>query len=199
MRFSAHAGTFIICCAVLLLGTGVYQRVANPALHYHLDAPQPASPANPANPANHDHPPLSPEDAQMVGKLMESLRAEPDDTGLAMQIADIFVRNGDWINAEGFLDRITQRAPENHRAWHLLGYTRSQQGFYAKAAEAFEKAVAVSAEPQSMFSLAVMYRYHLNMPQKALPLFTAVADSPKSDDSLRAQAAKELAGIPRPQ
>lgn len=186
MRFSAHAGAFILCCVVLLFGTFIYQRVANPSLEYSLDAP--ASAANP----DHDHPPLTPEDTKALGSLMEELRAKPTDPALTLRIADIFVRNKDWMNAAAFLEKAAELAPNEHRPWHLLGFARSQQGQYDEAAKAFEKAVSIGSEPQSMFSLGVMYRYHLNRQQKALEQFIAVKNSPKSDASLREMAEKEI-------
>lgn len=186
MRFSAHAGTFILCCVVLLFGTFIYQRVANTSLEYRLDAPQSAAAPD------HDHPPLTPEDTKALGSLMEELRVKPGDAALTSRIADIFVRNKDWMNATAFLEKVTELTPSDHRAWHLLGFVRSQRGQYGEAAQAFEKAVSRSSEPQSMFSLGVMYRYHLNQQQKALDQFIAVKNSPKSDDSLRGMAEKEI-------
>lgn len=185
MRFSAHAGTVVICFAVLLGATFLYQRVANPSLEYTLDTPQTAT-------SGHEHPPLAPEDAKALGSLMEELRAKPDDSEIVLRIVAIFMRNSDWINAAAFLDKAAELAPEHNRAWHLLGFVRSQQGQYRQAAEAFEKAVAISAEPQSMFSLGVMYRYHLNQEQKALAQFIAVKNSPKSDNPLRERAEQEI-------
>lgn len=188
MRFSAHAGTVVICFAVLLGAACIYQRVANPSLEYTLDTPQTV-------PNDHEHPPLAPEDAKALGNLMEELRAKPDDSEIVLRIVALFMRNNDWINAAAFLEKAAELTPENNRVWHLFGFVRSQQGQYRQAAEAFEKSVAISAEPQSMFSLGVMYRYHLNQEQKALAQFIAVKNSAKSDTALREKAEQEIFSI----
>lgn len=188
MRVSRHAASFIIGCLVMLFATAVYQRVSNPSPEFHLDAPQNAG-------SGHDHPPLAPEDAAALGVLMEEMRGTPKDPAIPLRIADLFIRNKDWLNAAAFLEKSAELAPENHRTWHLLGFVRSRQGAYAQAAEAFEKAAAISPEPETLFSLGVMYRYHLRMPQKALTHFTAAANSPKSDISLRQRAENELSSL----
>lgn len=189
MRFSAHAGSFIICCIVLLFGTFIYQRVANPSLEFQLNTPQ--STAN----ADHDHPPLSPEDAKTLGALMEEMRAKPDDAALSLRIADIFVRNRDWINAAAFLEKTTTLAPGNNTAWHLLGFALSEQKQYEKAAEAFTKAVAIKREPQSLFSLGIIYRYHLHSPDAAKAAFSQIVTMSPVDETLFKRAEKELASL----
>lgn len=186
-RMRSHAGTFLVCAAALLLLAGIYQRVANPSLTFHLET------AAPADAAGHDHPALAPEDAEMLGRAMARLQKTPEDLDLLLSIAAIFSRNKDWINAVGFLDRAVHLAPSDMRPHYYLGIAFASQGDYAKAEKAFESALAASpGNPETMFSLGVLSRYHLGKPQKAAEMFRAVAASPAAREDLRKNAREQL-------
>lgn len=186
--FRANGATFLGLAVLLLLATGLYQRVANPSLAHHLDAPQSAAPA-----ADHDHPPLTPQDTEKLGQAMAQLRERPADTNLLLSIADIFNRNKDWRNAVEFLSRAAEIAPKDMRPQYFLGVALASSGEHANAAAAFEKALAIDpTSAQSRFNLAVLYRYYLNRPEKAKELLQEVAASPLAEPALREQAKKEL-------
>lgn len=187
--FRANGAAFLGFALLLLLAVGLYQRIANPSLTYHLDAQQHA----PAPAADHDHPPLAPEDAEKLGNAMTRLRENPADAELLLSIADIFGRNKDWRNALGFLERAAEVAPKDFRPQYLRGITLANMNEHARAAEAFEKALELDAtNTRSRFNLAVLYRYYLNKPEKARELLRDVASSPLADPALREQAKKEL-------
>lgn len=191
-RFQAYAPAFLACCVAALLATGLYQRVANPELHYHMQSPATATQTAP--PPDHDHPPLGPEDTASLGQAMNKLRATPGDVETLLEIAAIFSRNRDWINAVTFLERAVAANPSDMRPRYFLGVALASQGRHAMAAKAFEETLALSpANDHARFNLGILYRYYLDRPDKALELFTAVAESPEADESLRNMAQKELA------
>lgn len=189
--FRAHAVTFLAASLVLLLAAGLYQRVANPALHLHMDAPPPAAQAAPAD---HDHPPLTPEDNAKLGQAMGKLRENPADTETLLEIAAIFSRNNDWINAVTFLERAAQAAPKDMRPRFFLGVALASQGRHAEAAAAFEKTLTLApGNAEARFNLGILYRYYLHQNDKAADLFRTVAESPEAGENLRELARKELA------
>lgn len=125
MRFNAHAGTFLFCCLVLLLATGLYQRVARPSLDYHLEhssaqlpekssQPAPAPTSGTANAMR-----MPPEDAAMLGQAMKTLRDQPNNPEILITIADIFIRHKDWQNAAHFLQHAATAAPGDVRVAEL--------------------------------------------------------------------------------
>lgn len=186
-QFRTHAVAFLAACLMLMLAAGLYQRVANPSLEYHLDH----APA--ASEADHDHPPLSPEETEKLNRAMADLGTAPNDIGKLLAIADIFRRNKDWINAAAFLARAAEAAPADMRPRYYQGVTLAQKGEFANAAMAFEHALRLAPEnAPAQFNLAVLYRYHLDKPEKARSLFNAIASSPSSDASLRQKAKEEL-------
>lgn len=183
----ARAGAFLTASILLLLCAGLYYRVAEPSLTFFMETGD-------ARTADHDHPPLAQDDAEQLGRAMARLEKNPDDADLMLHIAEIFIRNKDWRNAVSFLERAALLAPADMRPPYFLGLALSGGGEYARAEKAFLKALEASpGNPQSMFNLAVLYRYHLGEPEKAAELFAAVAASPASDAPLRDGARRELA------
>ena len=189
LNFRSNGAVFLGFAILLLLATGLFQRVANPSLTYHLDAQPSAVPTA----TEHDHPPLTPEDAETLGKTMAQLRERPTDINLLLSIADIFNRNKDWRNAIGFLERAAAAAPQDMRPQYFMGVTLAGQGEHARAAVAFEKVLAIDpANVQARFNLAILHRYYLNEPNSAERMLREVVASPLADPSLREQAKKEL-------
>ncbi len=118
MRPHVRAGTFLFCCLVLLLGAGIYQRIARPSLEYHLrqtparlpEKPIPSS-APGTDAAVPQTTPLTPEDAETLANAMRELRGQPDNPEIYRRIADIFIRHKDWHNAAKFLERAAALTP----------------------------------------------------------------------------------------
>ena len=186
--FRPHAGTFLFLGLALLLATGLYQRVANPSLEYRLGAP-----ASNAQAAEHEHPPLTPEDAQALSRAMAKLQRNPSDLDLTLHIAAIFSRNKDWINAVAFLDKALHLAPSDMRPRYFLGVALAGKGEYAQSATAFEQALAIEPDNvHSMFNLGILYRHYLRKPGEAAELFRKVTASPNADNELRKKAEEEL-------
>lgn len=180
---------FLVFAIVLLLCAGLYQRIANPSLEHRLAVSSAAT----GQAAEHEHPPLTPDDTEKLGQAMAKLREHPADVNLLLSIADIFSRNKDWLNAEGFLNRAVEIAPRDMRPRYLLGVALAGKGDYPAAAAAFEKALTIDpTSAQSRFNLAILYRYYLDKPEQAVALLREVAASPVAAPALREAATKEL-------
>ena len=194
MRFRAHAGTFLFCCLALLLATGIYQRVANPSLEYHLEhAATPTErgmPPSTAAPGTDNAIPLTPEFAEKLGQAMKDLREQPGNPEIHMYIADIFVRHNDWHSAAKFMERAVAAAPDNAKAWYAYGMVLSGHKEYAEAAQAFERSLSLdAANTDAMANLITLYRRELNQPLKAVGLAEKILAAPEAGET-----AKKIAG-----
>ena len=194
MLFRAHAGTFLFCCLALLLATGLYQRVANPSLEYHLEhAATPTErgmPPSAAAPGEDTPTPLTPEFAEKLARAMKDLREQPGNPEIHMYIADIFVRHNDWHSAAKFMERAVAAAPENAKAWYAYGMVLSGHKEYEKAAQAFEKVLTLdAANTDAMANLITLYRRDLNQPMKAVGLAEKILAAPDAGET-----AKKIAG-----
>lgn len=186
-RFRPRAAAFLFCAIALLFLTGIYQRVASPSLIYPMDEGAASSAEE------HDHPPLTPEDSEKLAQAMTALQKDPENVDRLLSIAHIFSRNKDWMNAIGFLDRATHLAPNDMRPQYFLGLAFASTGDHFKAEKSFEQALGIApGNPQAMFNLAVLYRYHLGKPEKADELFRAVAISPMTESGLRESARRQI-------
>ena len=182
MRFRAHAGTFLFCCLVLKLAAGLYQRVANHSLEYHLDhsdsqaaaaMPPPAS-----TPSSENAVTLTPESMEKLGKAMQDLREQPENVEIHMYIADIFVRNQDWHNAVKFMERAVNTAPDNARAWHAYGLVLFGHKDFEQSARAFERALVLDPDnTDAMANLVTLYGRELRQPEKAAELAGKILSS----------------------
>lgn len=63
----------------------------------------------------------------------------------------------EWAKAADAYEAITRLEPNNGGAWYRLGYSRHLLGKHALAAEAYEKAAAITAGPLVLFNLACAY------------------------------------------
>ena len=73
--------------------------------------------------------------------IPEALQVQPKDPGAAAKI----------------LEGVTAREPGNARAWRLLGAARHQHKDYERAIEAYQKALAIQADPTATYNLAASY------------------------------------------
>ena len=189
MRFRTHAGTFLACGLVLLLATGLYQRVANPSLEYHLEHGQ----ADSAAPAEDAPLPMSLEEREKLARAMAGLREDPLNAETHMLIANIFMRHKDWHNAVAFMERAVAAAPENAPAWHGYGLMLFGHKEFAKSAEAFERALALNpGYVSAMTNLIILYRRELGKPERATELARAVLVLPQADEHAKNIARNEL-------
>jgi tetratricopeptide (TPR) repeat protein len=72
----------------------------------------------------------------------------------ALQEADSLYQKEDWAGAARIYEGIVNREPGNARAWARLGACRQHLGRLPQAIEAYQKAEAISHNPQVMYNLA---------------------------------------------
>ena len=198
MHFRAHAGTFLACSLVLLLATGLYQRVANPALEYHLEhssvaTPTPAVPSTSVASDTGAPLPIRPEDGEKLAQAMADLKKNPTNAQTNMLIANIFMQHRDWHNAVKFMERAVSAAPDDAAVWHSYGLILFGHKEYEKSTEAFERALALNpSDTSAMTNLIVLYRREPGNPERALELARAVLASPKADEHTKNIAKSEL-------
>lgn len=191
MQFHSHAGTFIACGLALLLATGLYQRVANPSLEYHLNhgpsassaSSAPSMPPDGMAPGAETPEPMSAGEREKLAKAMADLRENPANAETHMLIADIFLRHKDWHKAIRFMERAVAVAPDNATAWHAYGFVLFGHKEFEKSGEAFERALVLKpGYASAMTNLIILYRQKLGKPERAKELAKAVLASPDADE-----------------
>ena len=84
----------------------------------------------------------------------------------ATQEADALFQSRKWADAARAYEAITKVEATNGRAWYRLGASLHGLGHYAKAVEAYQKALGISQAPLIMYNLACSYA-RLNDKEKA--------------------------------
>lgn len=125
--------------------------------------------------------------------LMQQLQANPNDTEALLAIGQAFFGIQDWTRAGIFFARAVTAAPDDIRPRLWLGNCLYQQGEMEKAAQCFEDLLAVKKSYETMFNLAIIYKYHLNKPEQAKRLLQEIVSSPAPEAGpVAPRAAKEL-------
>ena len=123
----------------------------------------------------------TPEQAATIA-AMQKLQADPNDVDALLELADLFMRQNSPESAQGFINRALVAAPGDAR-----------QGKYPEAAEAMTRSLRLQDNPTVRYSLAVVYRYHLNDEAKAKEQLEAARANPDLPPDLRALVEQELA------
>lgn len=135
---------------------------------------------------------LSDKQSSAVSELMAKLRANPNDAATLMEIGDVFMTVEDWSRAQVFLKRAMISAPSDIRPRFMNAVCQFRMGAPKDAAETFESLLEIKKDPQAMYNLGLLYKYHLQQPDKAKALFAGIAASPDADEELIAKARKEM-------
>jgi predicted Zn-dependent protease len=102
------------------------------------------------------------EQADEMAALMRTLRDNPNDADNLNKIAEIFIQAGDWTRAEIFLNRALLSRPSDLRPRFLLGISLYRQNKIREAADIFEELLKSKEDPDTLYNLAVIRKYHLN-------------------------------------
>ncbi|MDR1491002.1 MAG: tetratricopeptide repeat protein [Desulfovibrio sp.] len=130
--------------------------------------------------------------AEEVGELMRSLRENPNDPDTLGKIAEIFISGADWVRAEIFLNRSILSRPGDPRPKRLLGMVLHRQGRNAEAAKLLEEALKNHTDPDTLYNLAIIYKYSLDNRSRAEELLNVLAGLPQADPNLKEKGRKEL-------
>ena len=134
----------------------------------------------------------SPEQAAMIER-MRALQANPNDVDALLELADLFMQQNNMESAQGFISRALTAAPSDPRPSYYQGVLDTRLGRYAKGAEALERSLRLEDSPATRYSLAVVYRYHLNDAAKAREHLEAAARSSGLSPELKKLIDAELA------
>jgi len=185
---------------LLMLGISMYQRAVSPGMRQSLHtektlhaATAPSDDTTPQQMRNsYFSAPRDPEAAEKLVQLMEHLQSVPGDPELLLKIARIFLENNAWGQADAFLARAALAAPKDFRPHYFMGMSKSGQGLYQEAAQAFTESLRRETNPAAQFDLAIVYKYHLSQLEKADILLRHVSISSAADEYLRHKATQEL-------
>ena len=135
---------------------------------------------------------VSPEQAALI-EHMKALQADPNNVEALLDLADAFIRQENPESAQGFINRALVAAPGDARPSYYQGVLFARQGKYPEAAEAMERSLKLRDNPSTRYSLAVIYRYHLNDPDKARQQLEAARVNPGLTPDMKTLIDEELA------
>ncbi len=135
---------------------------------------------------------ITPEQAATIA-AMRKLQTNPNDVDALLDLADLFMRRGSPESAQGFINRAMVAAPGDARPSYYQGVLDARQGKYPEAAEAMTRSLRLRDNPAVRYSLAVVYRYHLNDDAKAKEQLEAARVNPDLPPDLRILVEQELA------
>ena len=165
------------------------------SLAYRLGSHPPTMPpagASAASGTGGDAGAATPEQAATIA-AMQKLQADPNDVDALLELADLFMRQNSPESAQGFINRALVAAPGDARPSYYQGVLDARKGKYPEAAEAMTRSLRLQDNPTVRYSLAVVYRYHLNDDAKAKEQLEAARANPDLPPDLRALVEQELA------
>ena len=109
-----------------------------------------------------------------------------------MELTEALVAAQSWDAAETFAKRGVTLNTQDHRPLHLLGVILHNKGQHKEAAEALEKAIAITPAAPLHYSLGVLLTYFLKDPQHGLEHFTIALNAPDADEELKQAIRQEL-------
>ncbi len=139
-----------------------------------------------------------PQRAAMIG-AMQKLQANGQDMDALLSLTGLFIAQEDWVRAEDFARRALVADPANALASYYLGVILANNEIYGEAVENLERSITLQDTAQARFSLAVVYRYHLNDPVKAKEHLEKAATNPGITEALRPLVQQELAELNKTQ
>ena len=130
-------------------------------------------------------------EASAIMALMQKMKANPHDVETLLELARVFAEQGDNESAKDMVQRAVVAAPSDHRAPYLMGVILAREGNWTEAASQLERSVTLKDDAATRYSLAVIYRYHLQQEDKARENFEAAARL-SGDASLSSMIKAEL-------
>lgn len=190
-------GLVVMLLTSLAYRLGPHPLTRTPAAPTASSAPASAPTMSPANTltgsgTGDDAGAVTPEQAATIA-AMRKLQTDPNNVDALLDLADLFMRQGSPENAQGFINRAMVAAPGDARPSYYQGVLDARQGKYPEAAEAMTRSLRLRDNPAVRYSLAVVYRYHLNDDAKAKEQLEAARVNPDLPPDLRILVEQELA------
>ncbi len=137
---------------------------------------------------------VDPEFSKKAGELMQKMQAEPNNADTLLDLSLLFFEVEDYVAMLNFSSRANTIDPMNARAAYLSAIAHSQLGEVDEAIAAFERSLAIDANPSTLYSLAILYKYNKDNAAKSSELLQKALEIPNLDANLKANIEKELAG-----
>jgi tetratricopeptide (TPR) repeat protein len=93
---------------------------------------------------------------------MQKMKSDPNNTDTLLELARLFSDQGNTEEAEELLQRALINAPSDSRPPYFMGILFAQQNKWTEAAQQLERSIQLGDDAFARYSLAVIYRYHLN-------------------------------------
>ncbi len=135
-------------------------------------------------------------DQQMMSRiagLMQEVEQNPENVGAITELASFFMQNEDWDKALSFWKRALDVEPENQLALNQAGFTLFQKQQHTEAKEMFQKLLELNPENyQGHFNLAIIYKYYLDEPEKAMDHLEKIIELDPDHPDLLERVRQEL-------
>ena len=134
----------------------------------------------------------TPENAALMA-LMQKLQSNPNDVDTLLHLASLFAERGDNDAARNMAERAGVAAPSDHRPAYLMGVLLAREEKWKEAAESLERSLHLKDDAATRYSLAVIYRYHMNEEAKARENYEVAAkicEDPALSSMIRAELEK---------
>jgi tetratricopeptide (TPR) repeat protein len=137
-----------------------------------------------------------PDSSEGSGTLTGEIRSDLQDAEAVMGLGEELMAAGEWARAEVFLEQAIRDRPQDKRPRHLLGVCLFRQNKISEAAKVFEDMAGTQEDPIALYNLAILYKHHLNLPERAEGLLRRALDSPDIDEDLALRLREELGASP---
>lgn len=128
-----------------------------------------------------------------IMELMQKLQNNPNDAETLLHLAQEFAQEGNLDAAKNLAERAYVAAPSDHRPSYLMGVLLARQEKWPEAAENLERSLRIKDDAAARYSLAVIYRYHLNQEAKAreyCEIAAKICEDPALASMIRAEMEK---------
>lgn len=133
------------------------------------------------------------ESMKEIRKLMDQMRANPEDMKVQLDLANSFMMIRAYDRAQTFFETVIAKEPENTNALMGLGMCYYQAEHFDKAAKEFEKILKIDPDDSmANFNAGIIKKYYLHAHEDADEHFRKIIANPKSTPDMKAHAEDEL-------
>ncbi|OEU70368.1 MAG: hypothetical protein BA863_19420 [Desulfovibrio sp. S3730MH75] len=128
-----------------------------------------------------------------IRKLMDTMRDNPDDMAVQLELANSFMMIRAYDRAQGFFEKVIVREPANITALMGLGMCYYQAEQFEKAAGVFDTILTVDPDDSmAHFNTGIIKKYYLHAHEDADEHFKKIIANPEASEDMRSHAEEEL-------
>ncbi|SMF38952.1 tetratricopeptide repeat protein [Desulfovibrio gilichinskyi] len=133
------------------------------------------------------------ESMKEIRKLMDSMRANPEDMKVQLDLANAFMMIRAYDRAQTFFEKVVANEPTNTNALMGLGMCYYQAEQFDKAAKEFDKILEVDPDDSmANFNAGIIKKYYLHAHEDADEHFRKIIANPKATPDMKTHAEEEL-------